>query len=407
MAQTALEIILTESGGDASGGAPPYVRAGGPDERTRGPRADHSYGPGRPGSGSEPGLDISVYSVLKDAVDQLVRAIGLSGGLLSTVVTAAANVAAIWNAATQARSVASATEQPQPSDSRVANETQASEDGKVEAGPTATEDDAVDVEWEDVTPQATKTPGTSLTVPGTAMQAAKPQVPVISTAAKATEAAAEGGEAFEGVNTAATVAARGLSGLAMGAAVTVGALAGVALVTVGVVKALSAMSDSIKQEAQRLEGYSASVANANAQAEVAAMNADMRRAQKVGPELADATRASSQWDTALADLKTDLIEKLLPMATTMLSYGAIGVETLRAMIKHIELIYDRITFDSAEAQRDRRDLNQIQARIEHLMKDEQEDAIEDPITMSFIGMFGGNALGLRRPVAGAAAPPGA
>ena len=89
------------------------------------------------------------------------------------------------------------------------------------------------------------------------------------------------------------------------------ALAGVTVAAVGTGVALKKMSDVFHAEAQKLEGYSTEVAAASAENEVRQELAMLRRAEQIGPQLAQAEKLRGRFEEAMSDAWTKILEVLL------------------------------------------------------------------------------------------------
>lgn len=120
---------------------------------------------------------------------------------------------------------------------------------------------------------------------------------------KAGESAAASGSATAGVGAVARLAsAAGPAGIALGA---------VALGAGATVYGLKRFVDNLHEQAQRLSSLSGPLAGATARSEVREMLAEMRRAEKIGPELARFEDARSRVENAIYDLMTQFWELAL------------------------------------------------------------------------------------------------
>jgi hypothetical protein len=92
------------------------------------------------------------------------------------------------------------------------------------------------------------------------------------------------------------------------------AVAGITAAIAGGVIVIKKTFAAIDQETSRLSGYSGALAGAEARAELRTMFADIRRAQRIGPQLARARDFTSTVETKIADLKTSMLKFGLDVA---------------------------------------------------------------------------------------------
>ena len=91
-------------------------------------------------------------------------------------------------------------------------------------------------------------------------------------------------------------------------AIAAGALAGgIGVATV----AVKAFARSVESETQRLSGFSGPLAGAQAQTDIRRELDDLRRAQRLGPELAAAERLRSRFESQMTQLGTEIRLQLL------------------------------------------------------------------------------------------------
>jgi len=140
--------------------------------------------------------------------------------------------------------------------------------------------------------------------PPTAAQRQATALSAIQTVGGIGTAAAAGNLA--GAASGATAALVGLaaSPIAIAAAAIAGGL-GVATV------AVKAFARSVESETQRLSGFSGPLAGAQAQTEIRRELDDLRRAQRLGPELAAAERLRSRFESEITQLGTEIRLQLL------------------------------------------------------------------------------------------------
>lgn len=149
------------------------------------------------------------------------------------------------------------------------------------------------------------------------------------------------GEVVGGVGSLSTqgpAAAAAIEGeLAAGAAAAGPALAGVAAVAIPLTVALAAVVaaamafkmglEQAYHDIEALEGYSGDLSSSNSMAEVRKEMAEMRRAERLGPQLAELSDVTSRGQEALYDVVTELMSAFLDYAEELrpLAEGAIIV----------------------------------------------------------------------------------
>lgn len=197
-------------------------------------------------------------------------------------------------------------------------------------------------------------------------------------------------------------AARGLAAVASAA----GPLAiGLGVVTVAVAAgaiALKALFDTLSNEVKRLENVSADVNVAASMTEVRREMADLRRAEKIGPDLARFENVRSKLEDKTADLWTEVLKVLLKIfeviepAIEVVTDG-IGVVTagMEGVNVDLEIISDTLTGNFADMPQNFRDKTDAQNKLLKAIatlltdqKDEPADA-EDPFMNAFLANFAG------------------
>jgi hypothetical protein len=78
---------------------------------------------------------------------------------------------------------------------------------------------------------------------------------------------------------------------------------------------MTRFADGLQQTADRLARFSPDITGARAQATVAQIIGDMRRAERIGPELGEFIQARSEFQQAAQDTLTEIIKPLIPLAT--------------------------------------------------------------------------------------------
>ncbi len=195
------------------------------------------------------------------------------------------------------------------------------------------------------------------------------------------------------------------SGMARLAAVAGPAALAVAALTAGVVAGAVAVKkafDVMNHEAERLSGLSGHLAASTTINAVRAEFSDIRRASRIGPQLASVNDASGQIMSKIADVNTELLKVVvdfanafkpaLPLLINTLDLVAAGIpvatDTLVAILQVFTLKIDEaIDID----ERERANLNRLVGSIDRLLKNEIEDAkalAQDPFAVAFLGNFG-------------------
>jgi hypothetical protein len=113
------------------------------------------------------------------------------------------------------------------------------------------------------------------------------------------------------------------TGAAEGGAAGLGPVAVAATAVVGAFVALNKATDEM---VKKFEGYSANLSAATAQADVRSQLGDLRRAQEIGPKLAEFVTAQSKMDQSLEDIKITIMQSVVPILTDML-------EVLRPLVE--------------------------------------------------------------------------
>lgn len=135
----------------------------------------------------------------------------------------------------------------------------------------------------------------------------------------------------------------GLAGTAagMGASMGVSALASagpVGLAVAGIVagglvlqQAFSKLSDMASKAAESIKDINGEVATAYSEREIAQMNQDMRRSDRMGSELADQVRAETDLDIAIQELGDNVTELFLPFVTEVTEVLTVIVDILNGI----------------------------------------------------------------------------
>lgn len=182
----------------------------------------------------------------------------------------------------------------------------------------------------------------------------------------------------------ASATASGLATVGKAATGTALAIIGMGAAAFGASKAISAIGQAGRAEAERLSGYSGALAGATAMAQVADMMRDIKRADRIGPQLAAFTMANSRLENAIGDLKNAFLEKTLPALTIAIDRVAESAKIAEMWAKEFEIWMDKQRGDHAERRKDQQDLQRIMQELADIQRG--IPAGGDPITNLLMGM---------------------
>lgn len=139
-------------------------------------------------------------------------------------------------------------------------------------------------------------------------------------------------------------------------------LAGVAAVAIpltialaAVIAGVAAFALGLKQayaDIEALEGYSPELSNANAMAEVRSMMAEINRADRLGPQLADLSDITSRGQEALYDIVTELMSAFLDYAEELKPFVEAGIVAAQLIPPAISNVKEALDVLVAAAQLD-------------------------------------------------------
>jgi len=192
-----------------------------------------------------------------------------------------------------------------------------------------------------------------------------------------------------GAGTAASGMAR-LAAAAGPAALAVAGIAGAIAAGVVVIKKTFA---AIDKETERLSGYSGALAGAQARAEIRQLGADMRRAQRIGPQLARARDFTSSVETKIADLKTSMLKFGLDVSEGIGGIPKALGDANSKIEDAFKILVAEATGTKEEAKEVRKQLEKMRAEAERARKKaEEKDALMnfgDDFMDAFLGQFTG------------------
>lgn len=138
-------------------------------------------------------------------------------------------------------------------------------------------------------------------------------------------------------------ASRGASGIVAAVGGPIGLA--VAAVAAGLgVAAIAAVkfSQVVESQTNKLAGFSAPLSAAQAETDIRRELALMRRAQRIGPELAAAERLRSKFEDAMTDLGTEILGVLLKLLEAATPFIEVGIKVLTIFADFLERWGDTI-----------------------------------------------------------------
>lgn len=164
--------------------------------------------------------------------------------------------------------------------------------------------------------------------------------------------------------------------------------------------AVKGMFDALNSQVQKLEGVSAEVSVAASMTDIRREMADMRRAERIGPDLARFETTRAKWEDKASDLYTEILKVLLKifevvepgvqLAADGIAVVAAGLEKINANIDAFQARFTATNEDNkraAEAQA--KASKNLERAIRDFGKDKEEEEIEDPFLKQFIANFAG------------------
>lgn len=226
-----------------------------------------------------------------------------------------------------------------------------------------------------------------------------PAVPVQSAAKVAATGPMAQAAAQAGTGVLTTAAAQGPAAAASSALPALGKLAaaagpvGIAFTAVAgaataAVVGFKMFTGMIKEQAQKLEGYSAAVAGAVAQSEIRQELATFRRAQRIGPDVAKWELLRGKMDEKLTDIGTEILKQIMEWANKWgpqieSALGLLGLvpPAIEMQGNILQAIYEALTFDIGGAMTDFQEASEgfkkLKKAIEDYIKDKKDDDLND------------------------------
>lgn len=379
---TQLEIILVD--GDQASPQSTAPRSG---ARPGGARADSPSAASTTRSPASAAAEVGVMDSLLKAAKDLAKSLGV-GGLTTTVL----DIVRLYRTAYSATSGLRGGRAGQGSQAAAGSASGAGGSGR------SGDDGIIDAEF------TVKPTGSDLVKAGAgAGSSAAGAATAGADAAAAIAGASAGGASAAGAGATAGAAA-GLAGIAAVAAPVAIAVAAVGAASIATAKLVSMLGDAVKSEAERLSGFSGELSAATAMSDIRQTLADMRRAQAIGPQLADMENVRSRVSTAWQDAVTGLYELFgafwdaaRPFMEVVLKTLELGMVYLEAIFKFLEMFIDIfVSKDPLELLRDLKDLPKIAAKALKILTDwdnANADDANDPFAAQFMGMFNGQGVG--------------
>jgi len=182
------------------------------------------------------------------------------------------------------------------------------------------------IPWATVVPRAN---AGSTGIPA-GLATAGPAARAVPAVAGATMSPAAAGPATSGASSS------GLAGIVTAAGPVAIGLAAVAAVATAAVVAVKMFASTVKDQAQKLEGYSGAVAGATAMSEIRQELAMFRRGARIGPDIARWESIRGRFEERLADVGTELLNVVLKFANQFEGEAETAIELLGLAIKAID-----------------------------------------------------------------------
>lgn len=174
------------------------------------------------------------------------------------------------------------------------------------------------------------------------------------------------------------------------------AVAALGAAVIGGVVAVKKLSDGLNAEGDRLARFSGEITGAQANKGVREEFADIRRADRIGPQLAGVMEASSQIQAKIADVNTELLKfvvdlvndlkPVLPVVVNSLGVVATGIPV---GIDFFRAIYELATGKLEEAttidEQERKTFERFSQAVARLALNARDEEIgEDPAISAFL-----------------------
>lgn len=151
-----------------------------------------------------------------------------------------------------------------------------------------------------------------------------------------------------GSNLAGTLAGTGVSMLAEAAAKAHPAVAAMGAVALIAAAAIAKVSDMANKAAESLKEIDGNVATAFAERDMAMLQQDMNRSERMGGALANDVRADTKFDLAMQQFSDGITETFLPVLTTVTDMFATALEYLNLIVFNTKPVTNFDNFEGME-----------------------------------------------------------
>lgn len=192
------------------------------------------------------------------------------------------------------------------------------------------------------------------------------------------------------------------SGASAGIVAAVGGPVGIAVAAVAAglgVAAIAArkFAQVVESQTSRLAGFSGPLAAAQAQTELRRELGLLRRAQRIGPELASAERLRSQFESTMTDLATEVLQILLGILEELRPVIEFVIDGMKAVTSFLEEYGDTIGKAALLMLAKLDPLAAAAILIARLFQGEvdrrEDEEIDDPFTQQFLDLLPRDAHG--------------
>jgi hypothetical protein len=162
--------------------------------------------------------------------------------------------------------------------------------------------------------------------------------------------------------------------------------------------------EAIHNETQRIQGYDQDLSQAHANSELRAELADIRRAQRLGPDGAKVEDMRSRVMEKVADIGTEiygevaeLLVKLEPLIDFLINVLGLTADSIPAIIDKLTAIAEFVSLNPAliadalkEDPAEKRNRQRMEKAVTDFMegKKSEPDAMEDPFMIGLLQQFG-------------------
>lgn len=192
-----------------------------------------------------------------------------------------------------------------------------------------------------------------------------------------------------------------LAGVARAAGPAAIAIGGFAVAVGAGTMAVKGLFDTLSNEVKRLEGVSADVSVAASMTDVRRELADLRRADKIGPDLARFENTRSKLEDKMSDAWTEILKVLLRIFETIEPAVKLGTDfvglfaaALDSVLAAIDAVRAELTL--ADDEDDKRAgaalvaaTKRMTEALENFGREKEENDLEDPFLKQWLANFAG------------------